>query len=71
MVNTGHKGNDPDRYAEDSLGTKSLQGMRKKHIERILELTQGDVEAAAIILKLSVADLRRWMTRLGIKHDGA
>lgn len=46
---------------------KSLRDIRKAHIERILALSGGDVDEAAIILQIPAADLRRWMKKLGIK----
>jgi transcriptional regulator with PAS, ATPase and Fis domain len=45
---------------------KSLQNIRKAHIQSVLELAGGDVEAAAQLLEISVSELRRWMTKLGI-----
>jgi len=45
---------------------KSLQDMRKAHIEKVLRLAGGDIDKAAALLRISVTELRRWMTKLGI-----
>ena len=46
---------------------KSLNSIRKSHIERVLQLAGGDVEKAAEMLVISPAELRRWMVKFGIE----
>jgi len=40
--------------------------MRKAHIEKVLRLAGGDLDKTSGLLGISVTELRRWMTRLGI-----
>jgi transcriptional regulator with PAS, ATPase and Fis domain len=58
--NAGKEGGAPDM-------SKSLQDMRKAHIEDVIDLAGGDLDKAAEFLKISRSDLRRWMTKLGIR----
>ena len=49
---------------------KSLNDMRKEHIERVLERVCGDEVRAAEILCISLPELHRWMHKLGIAGLG-
>ena len=49
---------------------KSLNDMRKEHIERVLEGARGDELRAAEILCISLPELHRWMNKLGIAGLG-
>jgi transcriptional regulator with PAS, ATPase and Fis domain len=45
---------------------KSLDSIRKSHIERVLQLAGGDLDKAAEMLVISPAELRSWMVKFGI-----
>lgn len=65
------KPDENDEKHEDAAGSendaKSLQDIRKAHIQRVLEMARGNVETAADLLEIPVSELRRWMTKLGIE----
>jgi len=48
-------------------GPKSLRDMRKAHIEQMWNRAGGDEEKTAALLEIPVTELRRWMTKLGIR----
>ena len=48
---------------------KTLDEVRKEHIQKVLRSTQGDVERASRILRLTVATLRRRMKEYGLAVD--
>jgi ActR/RegA family two-component response regulator len=51
---------------KDEVQPKSLQDMRKAHIQRVIVLSGGNMEEAARLLEISVSDLHRWMKKLKI-----
>lgn len=44
----------------------SLQQFRKRHIERALDAVNHDLTEAAVVLDISVEELRHWMRKLEI-----
>ena len=54
-------------YALD--GRNTLEAVRKRHIEVVLEATEHDLGEAAWILQVSVPELRRLITRLEVPWE--
>ncbi|HPO17389.1 MAG TPA: helix-turn-helix domain-containing protein [Candidatus Hydrogenedentes bacterium] len=48
------------------FGRKSLNSIRKQHIEQVLAITGHNLSDAARMLDISEAGLRRWMHKLEI-----
>jgi transcriptional regulator with PAS, ATPase and Fis domain len=65
------KASDKSEYRGDAASSeddaKSLQDIRKTHIQHVLEMAKGNIETAADLLEIPVSELRRWMTKLGIE----
>lgn len=49
-------------------GRKSLAGVRKQHIERVIAMTGGDIERAAETLRIPLRQLCRWVKELEIQE---
>lgn len=47
-------------------GLHSLQRFRKRHIEQVLRTVSHDITEAALLLDISVVELREWMGKLDI-----
>jgi len=45
---------------------KSLRDKRKEHITHVLGAVDNDIERAAELLEITVAELRRWIRKLEI-----
>ena len=52
-----------------AYGPNSLHQKRKEHIVRTLELTEYNYMKTAALLEISVAELKRWLKVLGIRHS--
>lgn len=66
-MTTSDRDEKQDEAACNNGSAKSLQDIRKAHIQRVLEMAEGNVKTAANLLEIPVSELRRWMTRLGIE----